>query len=116
MAGRIDPKTAIKAGLLQFVLVAILGAALGLSLPHDFFESWGWLAGPVAWLICAAMTALVIKLPIPMTILGAVLAGIPSAAATLTGVHWLGVAIGIVVFALWCGWLMARADRRSAGP
>ncbi len=103
------------AGLLQLALVAALGLALGLSLSHDFFESWGWLAGPAAWLICAAVTALVMKLPIPITTLGAVAAGIPSAAATLTGVHWLGVAIGIVLFALWCGWLAARGDRRPAG-
>lgn len=103
------------AGLLQLALVAALGLALGLSLSHDFFETWGWLAGPAAWLICAAVTALVMKLPIPITILGAVAAGIPSAAATLTGVHWLGVAIGIVLFALWCGWLAARRDRRPAG-
>ncbi len=102
------------AGLLQLVLVAILGVALGLSLSHDFFESWGWLAGPAAWLICAAVTALVLKIPLAITILGAVVAGVPSAAATLTGVHWLGVAVGIVLFALWCGWLAAREDRPSA--
>lgn len=102
------------AGLLQLVLVAVLGVALGLSLSHDFFESWGWLAGPAAWLICAAVTALIVRLPIPISVLGAVVAGIPSAAATLTGIHWLGVAVGIVLFALWCGWLAARGDRRSA--
>ncbi len=103
------------AGLLQLVLVAVLGVALGLSLSHDFFESWGWLAGPAAWLICAAVTALIVRLPIPISVLGAVVAGIPSAAATLTGIHWLGVAVGIVLFALWCGWLAARGDRRPAG-
>jgi hypothetical protein len=102
------------AGLLQLVLVAVLGVALGLSLSHDFFESWGWLAGPAAWLICAAVTALIVRLPIPISVLGAVVAGIPSAAATLTGIHWLGVAVGIVLFALWCGWLAARGDRRPA--
>jgi len=52
--------------------------------------------------------------PLAITVLGAVVAGVPSAAATLTGVHWLGVAVGIVLFALWCGWLAARGDRRSA--
>jgi hypothetical protein len=102
------------AGLLQLGLVAILGVALGLSLSHEFFESWGWLAGPAAWLVCAAVTALALKIPLVITILGAVVAGIPSAAATFTGIHWLGVAVGIVLFALWCGWLAARGDRRSA--
>jgi hypothetical protein len=103
------------AGLLQLVLVATLGVALGLSLSHDFFESWGWLAGPAAWLICAALTALIVRLPIPISVLGAVVAGIPSAAATLTGIHWLGVVVGIVLFALWCGWLAAREGRQTEG-
>lgn len=115
MAGRINPKTAFKAGLLQLVLVAILGAAMGASLPHDFFESWGWLAGPAAWLICAAVTALLVKLAVPMTLAGAVLSGIPSALATLTGVHWLGVVVGIGLFALWCGWLALRESEQAAG-
>ncbi len=41
-------------------------------------------------------------------LLGAVLAGIPSAVATVIGLHWLGALIAIVCFALWCGGLAAR--------
>ncbi len=41
-------------------------------------------------------------------LLGAVLAGIPSAVATVIGAHWLGALIAIVCFALWCGGLAAR--------
>ena len=104
---------ALKAGALQLVLVAALGAILGLSLPHGFFEDWGWLAGPAAWLICAAIAGRVLGLPIPMTLLGAVLSGIPSALATLTGLHWLGVVIAIVAFAAWCGWLGGRDRPRG---
>jgi len=103
-----DRKTALKAGAIQLVLVAILGAVLGISLSHHFFESWGWLAGPAAWLICAAITGALLRLAVPMVLLGAVLSGIPSALATLTGVHWLGVVVGIVLFGLWCGWLAGR--------
>jgi hypothetical protein len=40
--------------------------------------------------------------------LGAVLAGIPSALAVVAGVHWLGVAIAIGAFGVWCGWLARR--------
>lgn len=104
----IDRKTALKAGAIQLVLVAILGAVLGVSLSHHFFESWGWLAGPAAWLICAAITGALLRLAVPMVLLGAVLSGIPSGLATLTGVHWLGVVVGIALFGLWCGWLVGR--------
>lgn len=114
MSRSLDGKTATKAGLLQLALVAALGAILGLSLPHGFFEDWGWLAGPIAWLICAAITGRVIGLPTPMTLLGAVLSGIPSGLATLTGAHWLGVVIAIAAFALWCGWLGARGQSQVA--
>jgi len=41
-------------------------------------------------------------------LLGAVLAGIPSAIAVVAGVHWLGVAIAVVAFAAWCAWLARR--------
>jgi hypothetical protein len=40
--------------------------------------------------------------------LGAVLAGIPSALAVLAGIHWLGVAIAVAAFAAWCAWLATR--------
>ena len=113
MGARLDGKTALKAAALQLVLVAALGAILGLTLPHSFFESWGWLAGPAAWLICAAITGRVIGLAIPMTLLGAILSGIPGALGTLTGVHWLGVVLGIGAFAIWCGWLGRREGRTA---
>jgi hypothetical protein len=41
-------------------------------------------------------------------LLGAVLAGIPSAIAVIAGVHWLGVAIAVAAFAAWCAWLARR--------
>lgn len=114
MQVNIDRKTALKGGLIQLVSVAILGVVLAITLPHHFFESWGWLAGPAAWLICAAAAGSLLRLSVPMTLLGAVLAGIPSALATLTGVHWLGVVVGIFLFGLWCGWLSMREAAAEA--
>ena len=108
-----------RAVVVQLVAVAILGIVLGVTLPHSFFESWGWLAGPAAWLLCAIVTARVLGLPIGTTLLGAALAGIPSALAVVLGVHWLGAAVAVVLFALWCGRLASddygdRAGRRPA--
>jgi hypothetical protein len=97
-----------RAAAAQVVLVAAISLALAVALPHSFFEDWGWLTGPAAWLACAAITAWALHLPVPGVILGAVLAGIPSALAVLAGVHWLGVAIAVAAFAAWCAWLATR--------
>ena len=91
-----------RAAVVQLVAVAALSAVLGLALPHGFFESWGWLVGPAAWIACAALTAMMLRLPAGPTMLGAVLAGIPSALAVLVDAHWLGAAIAVLLFAAWC--------------
>jgi hypothetical protein len=98
-----DRPLAIRAGIVQAAAVAVLSAILGLALPHSFFTSWGWLAGPAAWIACALLTARVLRLPTVPTLTGAVLAGLPSIVAVLAGVHWLGAALAVVLFALWCG-------------
>jgi hypothetical protein len=92
----------LRAALVQLVAVAVLSAALALALPHDFFEDWGWLSGPIAWLACAAITARVLRLPAAPVMIGAVLAGIPSALAVLIGLHWLGALVAVLLFATWC--------------
>jgi hypothetical protein len=91
-----------RAAVLQVATVATLSVILALALPHSFFEDWGWLTGPLGWLGCAALTAWALRLELPRVLLGAVLAGIPSAIAVLAGVHWLGVALAVAVFAAWC--------------
>jgi hypothetical protein len=99
----------LRAAVVQLVAVAALSAVLGLALPHGFFEDWGWLVGPAAWLACAALTALMLRLPAVPTLLGAALAGIPSAVAVVVGLHWLGAAVAVVLFAIWC----ARLPRQG---
>jgi hypothetical protein len=97
-----------RAAAAQVLLVTAISLVLALTLPDSFFDDWGWLTGPAAWLGCAAVTAWALRLPVPGVMLGAVLAGIPSAVAVLAGVHWLGVAIAIAAFAAWCAWLARR--------
>src|SRR3954454_22239922 len=105
-----DRGTAFRAGLGQAAAVAVVSVALALALPHSFFESWGWLAGPGAWLACAAVVARALRLPLAPALVGAVLVGLPSVLAVVVGVHWLGAAIAVVLWALWCGRL--AVDRR----
>ena len=46
-----------RAAAAQVVAVAALSLILAVTLPHSFFDDWGWITGPVAWLACAALTA-----------------------------------------------------------
>jgi hypothetical protein len=96
-----------RAALLQLAAVALVSLALGLALPEDFFEDWGWVTGPAAWMLCAAFTARVLRLPLGAALLGAALAGLPSLLAVVLGVHWAGAVLAVALFALWC----ARLDR-----
>lgn len=91
-----------RAALLQLAAVALLSLALGLALPEDFFEDWGWIAGPTAWMLCAAFTARVLRLPLGPALLGAALAGLPSLLAVVLDAHWAGAVLAVALFALWC--------------
>jgi len=109
-----DLALAWRAAAVQAVAVALASVALALALPHSFFEDWGWVAGPAAWALCALLTARLLHLPPGPTLLGAALAGIPSVVAVILGAHWLGAAIAVIAFALWCGGLAARRRGREA--
>jgi hypothetical protein len=98
-----------RSALVQLVAVGVIFAVLAILLPHGFFDSWGWLTGPAAWMLCAALTARVLDLPLGSTLLGALLAGIPDAICVVVGLHELGGVIAIVLFALWC----ARLPRQK---
>jgi hypothetical protein len=97
-----DRSVLLRAALVQALAVAALSALLGVLLPHSFFENWGWIAGPAAWMACAAVTARVLTLPLTPTLVGAGLAGIPSVVFVILGLHWLGGLVAVVAFALWC--------------
>jgi hypothetical protein len=99
-----------RSALVQLIAVGVLFTVLAILLPHSFFDSWGWITGPVAWMLCAALTARVLGLPLPNTLLGALLAGIPDAICVVVGLHTVGDVIAIILFALWC----ARMPRRDA--
>ena len=105
-----DRRTALIAGLVQLAAVAVLGLVLALLLGHEFFEDNGWFAGPIAWLLCAALTARVVHLPLAPVLMGAILAGIPSGVATVLGLHWEGALLAVILLGLWCGGLAVDRD------
>lgn len=103
-----------RSALCQAIGVAVLGAATGLTLPHSFFETWGWLIGPVSWIVATLVTVRLVRLPLVPTLIGAVLTGAVSLIFVIIGIHWLGAALAIVLFALWCGRLGARHRTAAA--
>lgn len=91
-----------RVGLVQLLAVALLSIALAIVFSHGFFESWGWIAGPTAWLACAWATARVVGLEPVATLVRALVAGVLSGVFVLVGLHWLGALVAVGLFALLC--------------
>ena len=106
-----DGSVAWRAAALQGVSVALVAIVLGAALSREFFEDYGWAAGPGAWAACALLTAAVLRLPPVPVLAGAALAGLPGLVGVLLDAHWLGPPFGVVLFGLWCGRLASGAPR-----
>jgi hypothetical protein len=118
MMAAMDRSIAWRAALLQGGLLIVVALILASLLDKSFFESWGWLAGPGAWALCALAAGTFLKLPWLPVLIGAAIAGIPSLITVFIGVHWLGAPFGVAIFAIWCGRLAARraADGGRLSP
>ena len=97
-----DTRTFWKALVVQGLAVAALSAVLALLLPEDFFEDYGWISGPVAWVACSLLTARILALPISIALFSAAAGGVAGAIVFLVTTHWPGVAAGLLVFAASC--------------
>ena len=100
-----------RVAVVQVAAVAALSLLLALVFSHGFFADWGWLVGPLAWMASAWFTARVVGLPEAPVLVRAALSGIPSLLFVLVGLHWLGAAVAVAIFAAWC----ARLPRPLAG-
>jgi hypothetical protein len=91
-----------RAAAIQAALVGALFVVLALALPHSFFESWGIVVGPLAWVVCSLGTGRILRLPLPLIALAAAASGV---AATLVGLavsHLVSLPAAIGVFAAAC--------------
>ena len=92
-----------KALIVQLIVVAIPFAILGLVLDEDFFEDWGWLVGPVVWLVCSAITGRILSLPLTYVLFSAVAGGVAGLLVMLATSHLPGLIAALLVFAASCG-------------
>jgi hypothetical protein len=109
----VDSAILWRVAVVQVMAVAVLSVLLGLVFSHGFFESWGWLVGPLSWMLCAWLTARVVGLPEAPVLLRAALAGIPSLLFVLIGAHWLGAAVAVGLFATLCARLPRPLAERT---
>jgi len=91
-----------RVAVVQLLAVALISVVLAIVFSHGFFESWGWLVGPLAWLGCAWITARVVELELPPTLVRAIAAGVVSALFVLVGLHWIGALVAVGLFAYLC--------------
>ena len=75
---------------------------VALPLDDDFFEDYGWLTGPIAWLACAAVAARILRLPRELALLAAVAGGVAGALVGVTLNHTAGLVVAVAVFAASC--------------
>jgi hypothetical protein len=101
----VDSAILWRVAVVQLAGVTVLSLLLALIFSHGFFESWGWLVGPLSWFLCAWITARVVGLPEGPVLLRAVLSGIPSLVFVLLGLHWLGALVAVALFAALCAQL-----------
>jgi hypothetical protein len=97
-----------RVAVVQLLAVAVLFVLLAITVSQGFFRDWGWLVGPLIWLGCAWVTARVVGLAVPPTLLRALGAGLVSLLFVLIGLHEVGIVLAIGLFAYLCARHEAR--------
>ena len=88
---------------MQAALLAVPFVLLALALDRSFFEDWGWLTGPVVWLLASALTARILALPLGYALFSALAGGVAGAIVFLVASHAAGMVAALLVFAASCG-------------
>jgi hypothetical protein len=88
-----------RAAAVQGALVGVLFLVLALTLSDDFFEDYGIVAGPVAWVACSLVSARILGLPVAFALFCAAAGAVAGTLVGLVASHPVGLAVGIAVFA-----------------
>jgi hypothetical protein len=99
-----------RAAGVQLLLVAIVfGVLVALPLGDDFFDDYGLIVGPVAWVLCSLGTGRILSLPLDLTLFAAAAGGVAGTLVGLVASHVLGLLAGVAVFGASCaGYEAAR--------
>ena len=95
-----DPRLFWKSLIVQALLVgALFGILIALPLGDDFFEDYGFIVGPLAWLVCSVGTARILSVPLAYVLFSAVAAGVCGLIVLLAASHIAGMIVALLVFA-----------------
>jgi hypothetical protein len=96
----VDPRLFWKSLIVQALLVgALFGVLIALPLGDEFFEDYGFIVGPLAWLLCSAGTARILSVPLAYVLFSAVAAGVCGLIVLLAASHIAGMIVALLVFA-----------------
>jgi hypothetical protein len=87
----------------QAAVLAVPFVGLALLLDRSFFEDWGWLTGPAAWIVASAVTGRILSIPLGYVLFSALAGGVAGTVVLLAASHWAGMAAALLVFAASCG-------------
>ena len=88
-----------RAAAVQIVVVAIPFAILAVTVSHHFFKDYGFVVGPVLWVVCSLVTGRLLGLPLQFALFCAAAGGVAAVLVLLVAGHDVGIAVGIAVFA-----------------
>jgi hypothetical protein len=100
-------------GVQAAAVVVLFAILVSLPLGEDFFDDWGFVVGPIAWLACSLVTARVLSLPLAYVLFAALAGGVAGEIVLLVTSHWAGVAAALLVFAASCGSYDAAAEQAA---
>jgi predicted anti-sigma-YlaC factor YlaD len=111
---RVDSRLFWRALGVQATAVLVLSAVLiALPLGEDFFDDYGFVVGPLAWIACSLVTARALSLPVPFVLFAALAGGVAGTIVLLVTSHWPGVVAGLLVFAASCSGFQPLSEDRS---
>lgn len=90
-------------GVQAAAVVVLFVILVALPLGEDFFDDWGFVVGPIAWLASSLVTGRVLSLPLAYVLFSAVAGGVAGEIVLLVTSHWAGTAAALLVFAASCG-------------
>ena len=88
-----------RAAAIQAVLTGGLFLILVVTVPHHFFDDWGFVVGPLIWVGCSLAAGRLLGMPVVFTLFCAAAGGVAGAIVGLVFGHTVGIVAGIAVFA-----------------
>ena len=97
-------------------VLVLFGVLVALPLPDDFFEDFGFVVGPLAWIACSLADRARAAAPAGVRALrGAWPAAWRARIVLIVASHWAGMVAGLLVFGASCAGYDPAAEEATTG-